>query len=168
VHIIWISTKSCVTCVRNKHVYEQICIQVNIYVYHDSLIIGKFYLSSKAKVKVKVMLQPTVSRPVRPGVRHPSGTRDQFFFLLEIFFRRLRVCYLVAPSLTKGRVCNLLLLTVLILGHVFAWPLPSNERFYSIRYSGFQPSWRRYALELLLHELSLNKHMCTFSNIIWD
>jgi hypothetical protein len=47
------------------------------------------------------------------GVRHPSGTRDQFFFLLEIFCGRLRVCYFVAPSLTRGRVCNLLLLLVL-------------------------------------------------------
>jgi hypothetical protein len=41
-------------------------------------------------------------------VRRPSGTRDQFFFLLEISFRLLRVCYFVAPSLTRGRVCNLL------------------------------------------------------------
>jgi hypothetical protein len=47
------------------------------------------------------------------GVRRPSGTRDQFFFLLEIFFRQLRVCYFVTPSLTRGRVCNLLLLLVL-------------------------------------------------------
>jgi hypothetical protein len=37
-------------------------------------------------------------------------TRDQFFFLLEIFFRQLRACYFVAPSLTRGRVCNLVLL----------------------------------------------------------
>jgi hypothetical protein len=37
-------------------------------------------------VKVKVTLRPTVSRPVRHGVRLPSRTRDQFFFLLEIFF----------------------------------------------------------------------------------
>jgi hypothetical protein len=29
-------------------------------------------------------------KKVRPGVRHLSGTRDQFFFLFEIFFRRLR------------------------------------------------------------------------------
>jgi hypothetical protein len=36
-------------------------------------------------VKVKVTLRPTVSRPVRLGVRRPSGTRDQFFYLLEIF-----------------------------------------------------------------------------------
>jgi hypothetical protein len=38
------------------------------------------------EVKVKVTLRPTVSRPVRLGVRRPSGIRDQFFFLLEIFF----------------------------------------------------------------------------------
>jgi hypothetical protein len=35
------------------------------------------------------------------------------FFLLEIVFRPLRVCYFVAPSLTRGWVCNLLLLLVL-------------------------------------------------------
>jgi hypothetical protein len=45
--------------------------------------------------------------------RHPSGTRDQFLFLLEIFFRKLRICYFEAPSLTRGRGCNLLLLLVL-------------------------------------------------------
>jgi hypothetical protein len=61
----------------------------------------------------KVTLWPTVSRTVRLGVRHPSGAHDQFFFLLEIFFRQLRVCYSVAPSLTRGRVCNLLFLLVL-------------------------------------------------------
>jgi hypothetical protein len=58
-------------------------------------------------VEVEVNLPPTLSRPVCLGVRHPSGTRDQFFFLLEIFFTQLQVCYRVAPSLTKGRVCNL-------------------------------------------------------------
>jgi hypothetical protein len=58
------------------------------------------------------------------GVRHPSGTRDQFFFLLEIFFRQLRVCYFVAPSLTRGRVCNLMLLLVL----ASAFPLGSEPR----------------------------------------
>jgi hypothetical protein len=67
----------------------------------------------KVKVKLKVILRPTVSRPVRLGVRHPSGTCDQFFFLLEIFFRQLRVCYFVAPSLARGLDCNLLLLLVL-------------------------------------------------------
>jgi hypothetical protein len=61
------------------------------------------------QVKVTVLL--TVNRCL--GVRCPSGIGDQFFFLLEIFFRQLRVCYFVAHSLTRGRVCNLLLLLVL-------------------------------------------------------
>jgi hypothetical protein len=60
------------------------------------------------EVGVEVNLRPTVSWPVCLVVRHPSGTRDQFFFLLEIFFRQLQVCYFVAPSLTRWRVCNLL------------------------------------------------------------
>jgi hypothetical protein len=59
-------------------------------------------------VEVEVTLRPTVSRPVSLGFRRPSGTGDQFYFLLEIFFRQLRVCNFVAPSLMRGRVCNLL------------------------------------------------------------
>jgi hypothetical protein len=58
--------------------------------------------------EVEVNLRPTVSRPVCSDVRRPSGTCDQFFFLLEISFRQLRLCYFVAPSLTRGRVRNLL------------------------------------------------------------
>jgi hypothetical protein len=58
-------------------------------------------------VEAEINLRPTVSRPVCLGVRRPSGTRDQYFFLLEISFRQLRVCYFVAPSLTRGRAYNL-------------------------------------------------------------
>jgi hypothetical protein len=50
-------------------------------------------------------------------------TRDQFFFLLEIFLSQLRICYFMAPSLTRGWVCNLLLL----LGNVSAVPLGSES-----------------------------------------
>jgi hypothetical protein len=35
--------------------------------------------------EVEVTLRTTISRPVRLGVRRPSGTLDQFFFLLEFF-----------------------------------------------------------------------------------
>jgi hypothetical protein len=65
-------------------------------------------IESVGEVEVEVNLRSTVGRRVCLGVRRPSGTRDQFFFLLENFFRQLRVCYFVAPSLTRGRVCNLL------------------------------------------------------------
>jgi uncharacterized membrane protein len=41
-----------------------------------------------------------------PGTQ--LGHVTNFFFLLEIFFGQLRVCYFIAPSLTRGRVCNLL------------------------------------------------------------
>jgi hypothetical protein len=60
------------------------------------------------KVKIKVTLRPTISRPVRLGIRRPSGTRYQFFYLLEIFLKTVTVRYVVAPSLTRGRVCNLM------------------------------------------------------------
>jgi hypothetical protein len=60
------------------------------------------------------------------GSRPPSDTRDQFFFLLEVFFRQLRVCYFVAPSLTRGQVCNLLLL--LVLASAVTLGLPSLTR----------------------------------------
>jgi hypothetical protein len=62
-----------------------------------------------------------------------SGTRDQFFFLPEMLFRQLRVCYFVAPSLTRGWVCNLLSLLVL----AGAVPL------------GVCPLWQRSALSFV-------------------
>jgi hypothetical protein len=68
---------------------------------------------------VEVTLRPAVSRPDCLGVRRPSGTRNQFYFLLEISFRQLRVCNFVAPSLTKGWVCNLL--------YNYFWALPEQS-----------------------------------------
>jgi hypothetical protein len=69
---------------------------------------GVRYPSRLDEVEVEINLRSTVSRPVYLGVRCPSGTRDQFFFLLEISFRQLWGYYFVAPSLTRGRACNLL------------------------------------------------------------
>jgi hypothetical protein len=48
-------------------------------------------LAVLAGLEVEVKLRPTVSWTVRCGVRQEFGTSGQFFFLLEIFFRQLRV-----------------------------------------------------------------------------
>jgi hypothetical protein len=91
--------------------------------------------------EVEVSLRPTVSGPVRLGVRHPSGTRGQFFFLLEISFRQLRVLYFVTPSLTRERVCNLL--------YNCFWAFPEqNSRPYFTVSSETPPAWRARSLYL--------------------
>jgi hypothetical protein len=62
--------------------------------------------------------------------------RDQFFFLTEIFLRQLRVCYFVAPSLTRGRVSNLLVQSAVTLGS-------KSRRSVTISYCSFEtPIWR--------------------------
>jgi hypothetical protein len=83
------------------------------------------------EVEVEVNLRPTVSRPVRPGVRLPSGTLDQFFLRHEIFRRQLRLCCFVAPSLTRGRVCNSLLNCFWACQSSHSWAeVPQNSRLY--------------------------------------
>jgi hypothetical protein len=72
-------------------------------------------IGCQVQVQVQVNLRPTVSRP---GTH--LGPVTNFFSRLEIFFRQLRVCYFEVPSLTRGRVCNLL--------YNCFWPLPEQTR----------------------------------------
>jgi hypothetical protein len=43
---------------------------------------GSSQVKVGVKVKVKVTLRPTISRPVRLDIKRPSGTRDQVFLSL--------------------------------------------------------------------------------------
>jgi hypothetical protein len=53
----------------------------------------KYQLKRLNAAKSKVELRLTVSRPVCLGVRHPSGTRNQFATIIfKITFRYLGVC----------------------------------------------------------------------------
>jgi hypothetical protein len=55
------------------------------------------------KVKIKVILRPTVIRPVYLGIKYPSGSYDPIF--ITVWW--LQACWRGALSLTRGRVCHL-------------------------------------------------------------
>jgi hypothetical protein len=71
--------------------------------------ITRFLIGYCLEVKFKGNLWSTVSRPVSPGIRPPSWTREQFlFFDHGICLQAVAAsfCLLVALPLTRGRVCR--------------------------------------------------------------
>jgi hypothetical protein len=73
-----------------KHVFSKIgfclCFQVKPTYMGPIEIANLCVWTRTSQSQIKVILRPKISRLVRLAVRRPSGTRDQFFFLLEIFF----------------------------------------------------------------------------------
>jgi hypothetical protein len=82
-------------------------------------------LKLKSKSKSHYDRQSVGQSNLVPGAH--LGPAINFSFSLRFYFRQLTVCYFVAPSLTRGRVCNLLLLLVLASAVTLGSAL-SNER----------------------------------------
>jgi hypothetical protein len=60
----------------------------------------------RAKVKIKLMLRPTVSRPFLSCCQAPSGAQEYIFTVVRHFW----VYYCGSSSLTRGRVSRLQLI----------------------------------------------------------
>jgi hypothetical protein len=64
----------CTTCFDVKNI---------VFYPHSAIMFGVILIIQAVSLnKVNVTLRPTISRPLRLGVRRPSGTRDQFFYFL--------------------------------------------------------------------------------------
>jgi hypothetical protein len=127
---------------------------------------SNFVFCRVIEVEVEVNLRPTVSRPCL-GVRRPSGAFERFFFLLEIPFSHLRVCYFVAPSLTRGRVCIYCTIASGPCQSSHSWvEVPQNSRPYFTVSSETPPTWRVCSLCLSESLLSNGYYIVHYVTVV--
>jgi hypothetical protein len=124
---------------------------------------------------LSLILRPTVSQPVRLGIKHLSGAYDQ----ISITVIHLRVCWCGALSLSRGRVCRLQLLLVLanavffrsesrgtldhiLLSHIRDFPFRHLLRLAGLRWRCSTPLHKGHIAPLL--KLSANCVGVTASN----
>jgi hypothetical protein len=67
------------------------------------------------RLRLSLMIRPTVNQPICLGIKHASGAYDQIL----ITVRQLRVFLCVAPYLTRGRICSSKLLLDLASAVIF-------------------------------------------------
>jgi hypothetical protein len=76
---------------------------------------GIMWVTAIPPLSLSLLLRPTVSRPVYLGMKHSSGAYNQIF----VTVRRLQVSRYGALFLTRGRICRLQLLRVLVSAFIF-------------------------------------------------
>jgi hypothetical protein len=85
--------------------------------YNGSLVTWTVVSLTTAKFNPQSYVTPTASLPVCLKIKHPSGAYDRIF----ITIRQLRICWCGTLSLTRGRVCRLLVLLALASAGIFGF-----------------------------------------------
>jgi hypothetical protein len=95
---------------------------------------------------VESILRPTVSRPVRLGIRPPFGAHDQIYLSLLFFFDwQLIILFSMASSLTRKWVCSLKCLHSLVRSLTTSnHTLPSHPRLCSLSVASYDAQGLRW------------------------
>jgi hypothetical protein len=109
---------------RSLIIWENVMFLLLKFLYWFTIMQDLMAYTSVWSAKVKSYLTTNTQSASLSWFQATIRTRDKFSFLHESVVTQLRLCYFMAPSLTRGRVCILLLL----LGFAIEVPLESESR----------------------------------------